>query len=129
MPTYDRMKRYQGQWHVEQGIAFPDIIFLESEDPDTLEQELHDKCPDSRMIRLSSEQKGLLTQLLGEEKHMSLSKGHIRQGQTHVTQGPLQGKEDLIRKIDRHKRLARLEVPAGEGLLQMYGGLEILSKD
>ena len=129
MPTYDRMKRYQGQWHVQQGIAFPDIIFLESEDPDTLEQELHEKCPDSRMIRLSSEQKGLFAQLFGEEKHMSLSKGHIRQGQTHVTQGPLQGKEDLIRKIDRHKRLARLDVPAGEGLLQMYGGLEILSKD
>ena len=129
MPTYDRMKRYQGQWHVEQEIAFPDIIFLESRDPDTLEQELHAKCPDSHMIRLSSEQKGLFAQLFGEEKHMSLSKGHIRQGQTCVTQGPLQGKEDLIRKIDRHKRLARLEVPAGEGLLQMYGGLEILSKD
>ena len=129
VPTYDRMKRYQGQWHVEQGIAFPDIIFLESEDPDTLEQELHDKCPDSRMIRLSSEQKGLFTQLFGAEKHMSLSKGHIREGRTHVTQGPLQGKEALIRKIDRHKRLARLEVPAGEGHLQMYGGLEILTKD
>ena len=85
MPTYDRMKRYQGQWHVEQGIAFPDIIFLESEDPETLEQELHDKCPDSRMIRLSSEQKGLFAQLFGEEKHMPLSKGHIRQGQTCVT--------------------------------------------
>ena len=85
MPTYDRMKRYQGQWHVEQGIAFPDIIFLESEDPDALEQELHDKCPDSRMIRLSSEQKGLFAQLFGAEKHMSLSKGHIREGRTHVT--------------------------------------------
>ena len=129
MPTYDRMKRYQGQWHVEQGIAFPDIIFLESEDPDTLEQEFYDKCPGSRMIRLSSEQKGLFAQLFGAEKHMSLSKGHIREGQTHVTQGPLQGKEELIRKIDRHKRLARLEVPAGEGHLQMYGGLEILTKD
>ena len=81
------------------------------------------------MIRLSSEQKGLFTQLFGEEKHMSLSKGYIRQGQTYVTQGPLQGKEGLIRKIDRHKRLARLEVPAGEGYLQMYGGLEILTKD
>ena len=128
MPTYDRMKRYQGQWHVEQGIAFPDIIFLESEDPDTLEQELHAKCPDSHMIRLSAEQKGLFTQLFGEKKHMSLSKGHIRQGQTHLTQGPLQGKEDLIRKIDRHKRLARLEVPAGEGTQTLYVGLEIISK-
>ena len=25
VPTYDRMKRYQGQWHVEQGIASPDV--------------------------------------------------------------------------------------------------------
>ena len=55
---------------------------------------------------------------------MSLSKGHIREGKTHVTQGPLQGKEALSRKIDRHKRLARLEVPAGKGHLQMYGGLQ-----
>lgn len=56
---------------------------------------------------------------------MSLSKGHIREGRTHVTQGPLQGKEALSRKIDR----PRLEVPAGEGHLLMYGGLEILTKD
>ena len=129
MPTYDRMKRYQGQWrYVEQGIAFPDIIFLESEDPDTLEQELHDKCPDSRMIRLSSEQKGLFAQLFGEEKHMSLSKGHIREGQTYITEGPLRGKEKMIRKIDRHKRLARLELPVADGIQTLYAGLEIFSK-
>ena len=60
---------------------------------------------------------------------MSLSKGHIREGRTHVTLGPLLGKEALIRKIDRHRRLARLEVSAGEGHLQMYGGLEILTKN
>lgn len=59
---------------------------------------------------------------------MSLSKGHIREGQTYVTQGPLQGKEALIRKIDRHKRLVRLEVPAGEGTQILYVGLEIISK-
>lgn len=59
---------------------------------------------------------------------MSLSKGHIREGRTHVTQGPLQGKEALIRKIDRHKRLVRLEVPAGEGTQTLYVGLEIISK-
>ena len=60
---------------------------------------------------------------------MSLSKGHIREGRTHVTQAPLQRKEALIRKIDRHKRLARLEVSAGEGHLQMYGRLEMLTKN
>ena len=129
MPTYDRMKRYQGQWHVEQGIAFPDIIFLESEDPDTLEQELHDKCPDSRMIRLSSEQKGLFAQLFGAgEAYVTVKRTYPYRDRTCVTQGPLQGKEELIRKIDRHKRLARLEVPAGEGTQTLYVGLEIISK-
>ena len=87
VPTYDRMKRYQGQWHVEQGIAFPDIIFLESEDPDTLEQELHDKCPDSRMIRLSSEQKGLFAQLFGERSICHCQKDISDRGRPMLLKG------------------------------------------
>ena len=93
VPTYDRMKRYQGQWHVEQGIAFPDIIFLESEDPDTLEQELHDKCPDSRMIRLSSEQKGLFAQLFGERSICHCQKDISDRGRPMLLKGRCRGRK------------------------------------
>lgn len=38
------------------------------------------------------------------------------------------GKEDLIRKIDRHKRLAKLEFAIGDVSKELYAGLEIISK-
>ena len=34
----------------------------------------------------------------------------------------------MIRKIDRHKRLARLELPMADGTQTLYAGLEIFSK-
>ena len=45
-----------------------------------------------------------------------------------MTQGPLQGREKFIRRIDRHKRLAWLVLPAGDGQQELRTGLEIISK-
>lgn len=49
-----------------------------------------------------------------DTKTISMSTGYIKDGTTHVTQGPLQGREKFIRRIDRHKRLAWLVLPAGD---------------
>ena len=38
--TYDRMRRYEGSWHVERQSMFPDYVFLESEDGERLAKEL-----------------------------------------------------------------------------------------
>lgn len=38
--TYERMKRYQGSWHLEKEKLFPKYIFLESEDGGLLSAEL-----------------------------------------------------------------------------------------
>lgn len=137
VPTYDKMKRYQGEWHIERGIVFPESFFLDSEDADKLFSELKRCGTDERFLKdmtkmetlcLHSEQEDFLNILFGKERHLKLSKGYIKDGCTYVTQGPLQGKEAMIRKIDRHKRLAKLEIPVGDGMKEMYAGLEILSK-
>ncbi|MCC8137092.1 MAG: hypothetical protein LIO76_03350 [Clostridiales bacterium] len=39
-----------------------------------------------------------------------MSKGIIRDGLAHVTEGPLIGQDNRIVRIDRHKRLAWLKV-------------------
>ncbi len=46
-----------------------------------------------------------------ENFRVSLSKGFIEGEQIIVTEGPLKGQEGLIRKIDRHKRIAIVEMP------------------
>ena len=131
--TYDRMRRYEGSWHVERQSMFPDYVFLESEDGERLAEELEQY--QSILTVLGGQ--GALTPVCGEEEqflrglcdgshHSGMSRGYIRNGHTHITEGPLQGKEKLIRKIDRHKRLAKLEMPGN--LRGVNVGLEIYNK-
>ena len=48
----------------------------------------------------------------GTEHYVPMSRGIIRDGVTIVTEGPLVGNEARIRKIDRHRRLAKIEGPS-----------------
>ena len=57
-----------------------------------------------------------------------MSKGLIEGNQIYITQGPLKGKEGLIVKIDRHKRLAYLQLSMFHKELIAKVGLEIISK-
>ena len=82
-----------------------------------------------REIHRASAGAGKFSQRIsGRKQHLHMSRGHIREGQTYITEGPLRGKEKMIRKIDRHKRLARLELPVADGIQTLYAGLEIFSK-
>ena len=58
-----------------------------------------------------------------------MSRGIIRNGTTVVTEGPLKSRENLIRKIDRHKRTAKLGVPFGGKTVEITVGLEIYQKE
>lgn len=126
--TFEKMKRYQGSWHLEKEKMFPDYIFLESEDDTLLVKELKQHKDELQFLPVGEKEENLLKELCGDNRHMAMSTGVIRQGITYVTQGPLKGKEQLISKIDRHKRLAFLKVP-GEGKeMEMKAGLEIKEK-
>ena len=47
--TCDRMRRYEGDWHLEQRLLFPGLLFLESQDKDRLCQEL-ERDPEIRQL-------------------------------------------------------------------------------
>lgn len=136
LPTYDCMKKYQGAWHMEQKPIFSQAFLIETAEKDRLQELLGQWKPTADMsrsiaensIELLPEQENFLRGFLGEKQHLHMSRGHIREGQTYITEGPLRGKEKMIRKIDRHKRLARLELPVADGIQTLYAGLEIFSK-
>lgn len=133
--TCERMKRYQGSWHVEIRPMFPDYIFLETDCIEELSRQLEpfrqftEILEDSSMLRrVSTEEELILRKLCGRVHHLGMSQGYIRDGITHVVNGPLVGMERRIRKIDRHKRIAHLEFDR-EGMREpVIAGLEIKSK-
>ena len=137
VPTYDCMKKYQGSWHMEQKPAFRNCFLIECRDRDDLADMLHRlQCADilaenitANAIALFPEQEVFLRNLMmPETKKISISTGYIKDGRTYVTKGPLQGREKMISRIDRHKRLAKLRFAAGNTDRELCAGLEIISK-
>ena len=134
--TYDRMRRYEGEWHMETKQMFPEYVFLDTEDHPALSRQLEEtkwtepaeKTKQELLRQIDPAEEAFLRQLCGENHHLEMSRGYIRDGVTYVTQGPLVGMEENIRKIDRHKRLARIEVPFGELEKPLVAGLEIVTK-
>jgi transcriptional antiterminator NusG len=122
--TYDRMRRYEGVWHVEKKLLFPSYIFLDSGDGMFLSDELKRVqsygSPRSdtwgygitkrrgRLIRVDEDAERFLKFLFGNQYHLEMSHGVIKDGITRITEGPLKGMEQRIGRIDRHKRLAKL---------------------
>ena len=131
--SYERMKRYQGAWHLEWADVFPECIFLETENADALLRELEKNEALSQILRetdgfqaIEENIQDLLQELFGRSHRISMSRGVIRKGIPIVMQGPLKGKEHWITRIDRHKRLAFLRMAPGAAPVK--AGLEITEK-
>ena len=159
--TYDRMRRYEGAWHMEKKLLFPSYVFLESEKGALLADEMSKFRPyvfmnesgqsqqtcdteeNNGLIRMDQKAESFLKFLYGNQYHLEMSKGIIQKGIPQITAGPLKGMEQRILRIDRHKRLARLEMPVNRNLSRMQGsrtiqehnwsyitaGLEIIGKE
>lgn len=149
MLTYDRMRRYEGTWHMEKKLLYPSYVFLESENEKLLTVEFGEfqfqvfSKNIGGLVRINSDVEKFLKYLYGDEYHMEMSQGIIRDGSTQVLSGPLRGMERRICRIDRHRRLAKLSLGAngkrkgemqaddrrqGPDLGYIMAGLEITDK-
>lgn len=124
--TFERLRRYEGSWHKENAALFPNHILIESTDKAVLEKYLH--CSEGELSLISPASENLLRELCDPKGNLKMSRGVIRKGVTHVTEGPLIGKEEIICKIDRHKRLATLNLPVAGDATPLKVGLEIVEK-
>lgn len=119
------MRRYEGAWHLEEKTFLPDSFVVEEEEPTFLDE----LQPQQKVIPLKREGQTFLQEFCGSDHHIALSKGRIWNGKTEVLSGPLCGREHLISRIDRHKRLAQLNVPGMEPVGKLCVGLEIVEKN
>ena len=130
----NRMK-YGNNWELVKKILFPGYIFIVT---DNLNEclKLIKKVEGMTkilgdgevMIPLSKDEEYLLLRLGGEEQVVEISEGMIEGTKVIITDGPLKGLETMIRKIDRHKRKAFIEVEMLGGHRMVSVGLEIIKK-
>ena len=77
---------------------------------------------------LAEDEVDLLMEFGKEEQIVAMSEGIIEDDRVVVTSGPLKGHEAMIRKVDRHKRRAYLEVEMFGRKVETQVGLEIVAK-
>lgn len=136
IPYYEKMRKYEGTWHTEQKLLFPGYVFLIGNNIDDIFWSLKKVIGLTKLIGTGreivplTEQEIQLLQRLGNDTELvEMSQGIIQGDRTIITSGPLQGMEGCIRRIDRHKRIAFLELEMMGRLVETQVGLEILAKE
>lgn len=112
-PHYEYMRRYQGAWHVKEGVLFPGYVFIESRRPEELEKYLArivgvvvPVCTGGGFYPLREDEEELLRSMFDRDYCIRYSLGYIVDGGLVVEQGPLCGKAHYVTRIDRHRRCA-----------------------
>ena len=135
IPYYEENKHMRGEWTIQKKVLFPGYVFVVTDDMEKLYESLKSVIGLTRLIGtgreivpISEEERQFLLDFGGEEQVVSMSEGIIENSVTKILSGPLKGKEGLIRKIDRHKRKAWLEVEMFGRKQEIQVGVEIVSK-
>lgn len=138
IPKIKKYKKYRGEWHTLEEILFPGYIFVETDNIEQLYFDLK-KVPkltkllgiDNDVIYpLSESEVYFIKSFCDNDEHtVEISTGFIEGDRVIITDGPLLGKEAHIRKIDRHKRIAYLDIDFFNQTVSTKVGLEIIKKD
>ena len=132
--SYRILKKNQGVWRLLTETMFPGYLFVASDDIEAFEKTIKRSTAFARLLgaerrafALRPEEASFVHDFGGPSHVVGFSRGTIDNGRTIIDEGPLRGHVDRIKKIDRHKRIAYLDI----GLLdqkQVRVGLEIVRK-
>lgn len=135
IPRYKRMKKYKGQWHNDEYLLLKGYVFVITDHIDDLYNALKE-IPDLTKVLGNDgtqiyplwHQEVIYLLKFGDQHVLDSSIGYIEGDNITIISGPLIGHEGLIKKIDRHKRIAYLEMQLFDQLTTIQVGLEIIQK-
>lgn len=136
IPRFETMRRYRGEWRKRIEILMPGYLFIECIDVKRVNEELRHVPAftrllgnDGNFISLTADETRWLNAFtsLGD-RVVKMSEGVIEGDKVIILNGPLMNHEGLISKIDRHKRIAYLDMPIMGRTKTVKVGLEIIAK-
>lgn len=136
IPQYEIMKKVKGEWKLRTEILLPGYLFLITNKVDQAADELR-RVPaftkllgnDSAFIPLNADEIAFIDSFTTQNHRVvEMSEGVIEGDEICITKGPLVHQRGLVKKIDRHKRLAYVETTMFGRTLNLKVGLELVRK-
>lgn len=118
-PRYRFHRKVRGTWELTEELLTPGYAYITASmlDIEDIARKIR-MAPafgrvlsqDGRIIPLSADEERWIGALTGASHVVEPSYGYVEGDRVTITDGPLKGIESTIKKIDRHKRLAYVEV-------------------
>ncbi len=141
IPMREATFKRNGRISKEMKIMFPGYVFIETElcCNEFLKyfNHLHRtfnniikilKYGDSDEFAINEEERVYLERLINNDNYIETSVGFIEGDNICVEEGPLKGRESIIKRINRHKKEAIIDIKIMGEYRQITVGLEILRK-
>lgn len=137
IPRYICLKHLKKEWHEKLLPLFPDYFFLDTEQPEevmdrlkVLSRIMKPVCVGKDFVPIYPEEQKFLEEMMDVHHIIQKSVGNMIDGKFDIYEGPLRDekKYNLIKKIDRHRRLADMEVQLLGTARQVQVTLEIVKK-
>ncbi len=132
----ERMYRIKGKWIKDRKPLFPGYLFVETKDPTDFDVRLRKRYRPLKLLRMD----GAITplkpdeeeyfKLLGGSEHIvRYSEGYRRKDKVEITSGAFKGYKGEIKKLDRHNRQAKIELPLLGQMIEVEIGLGIVKSE
>ena len=135
VPMAERQHRVDGKFITLRKPLFPGFLFIISDRIEEVCASLYKIAKFKRILKtgnafvsMQKEEVKAFSSLVDEAFNVTLSKGYIAGDQITITEGPLKGQEGRIRKIDRHKRMASVDLSFLGKTINVRVPLEIAEK-
>ena len=137
VPVVEQNRKVKDEWRTVKKVLFPGYLFVQTDDKRIerfAERIKHSGqfatvlATDGKLAPLKEEECYLIDSAYGSEGVLEASIGEIEGDKVKIMSGPLKGLEGSIKSINRHKRLATIELTLFGRTSRVVMGLEIISK-
>ncbi|WP_165056653.1 MULTISPECIES: transcription termination/antitermination NusG family protein [unclassified Adlercreutzia] len=136
VPKVQLLQKRQGQWVTVERLLYPGYVFAVSGSPRGLDRRLGSLSFPVHLIGrqrtayvpLTEGEQAWFESVLDSRRTLRPSTGVIERDQVRVAEGPLSGFEARIRKVNRHKALALVEVSMPDRPVLLRAALAITSR-
>ncbi len=133
-PTYEFRRKEHGEWVLKESLLLPGYVIAVTRDPWSLARALYSTHEFTRLLTmgktfvpLSKDDKTWIERWTKRGNRSIPISFAYKEGDTIVvTEGPLVGLEGMITRVNRRRRVAHVEIHAGQVTIHTTVGLEVL---
>lgn len=136
---YTVKKHFKKEWHEVKKVLFPGYLFVDTETIEPVMEGLRQFRQYTKILRdgetvspVTEQEQKFLADMMDENYVVRYSEGFLIGEKVYITSGPLRNYQGCIRTVDRHQRIAKLEIPVFGGLTPVevgFGAIARVSED